>query len=104
MSGSPIYTLDGKLIGAIAYGFSSTSSIAGVTPADPDMLGVFDEADGSALQPLSGDTSAPGTVALNHTIRRRIARRERTKALSVDARISQLEVPVSVSGLTAQRR
>ena len=104
ISGSPIYTLDGKLIGAIAYGFSSTSSIAGVTPADPDMLGVFDEAGSSALHPFSRDTSAPRTVRLNHTVRRRIARRERVRTSSVDDQISQLEVPVTVSGLTAQRR
>jgi hypothetical protein len=104
MSGSPIYTLDGKLIGAIAYGFSSTSSIAGVTPADPDMLGVFDEAGSSVLHSFFRDTSAPRTVRLNHTVRRRIARRERAKTSLVDDQISQLEVPASVSGLTARRR
>ena len=33
MSGSPVYTADGKLIGSVSYGLASPSSIAGITPA-----------------------------------------------------------------------
>jgi len=104
MSGSPVYTLDGKLIGAIAYGFSPTSSIAGVTPADPDMLGVFNEADSSDLGSFALRSPAPRTVRLSHGIRARIARREHIRTSSVSEDVSQLKVPVSVSGLTAAHR
>ncbi|MCX6572714.1 MAG: hypothetical protein NTX99_01860, partial [Candidatus Aminicenantes bacterium] len=39
MSGSPVY-IDGKLIGAVAYGFSfSKEAIAGITPID-EMLAI----------------------------------------------------------------
>src|SRR5688572_20212237 len=34
MSGSPVYTSDGKLIGAVAYGLAASSPIAGITPAE----------------------------------------------------------------------
>jgi hypothetical protein len=33
MSGSPVYTADGKLIGAVAYGLAASSPVAGITPA-----------------------------------------------------------------------
>ena len=33
MSGSPVYAADGRLIGAVAYGFSfGASPVAGITP------------------------------------------------------------------------
>jgi hypothetical protein len=104
MSGSPVYTLDGKLIGAIAYGFSSTSSIAGIAPANPDMLRVFNEADSSDFGSFALRSPAPRTVRLSHRIRARVARREHTEISSVSEDVSQLKVPVSVSGLTAAHR
>jgi hypothetical protein len=96
MSGSPVYTLDGQLIGAIAYGFSATSSIAGVTPADPDMLRVLEEPQAKRF--------APRKVQLSRSVRARIARRERVNASAVDADMAQLQVPISLSGLTSTRR
>lgn len=102
MSGSPVYTLDGELIGAIAYGFSATSSIAGVTPADPDMLRVLDHSPARGAGAPRSDQ--PRQVSLSKRLRARIARREGIKAAAVDADMAQLQVPVSLSGLTAIRR
>ncbi|GMA87131.1 hypothetical protein GCM10025868_23810 [Angustibacter aerolatus] len=33
MSGSPVYTADGHLIGSVSYGLAGSSPIAGITPA-----------------------------------------------------------------------
>ncbi|MGQ0595263.1 MAG: SpoIVB peptidase S55 domain-containing protein [Gammaproteobacteria bacterium] len=92
MSGSPVYTEDGKLIGAIAYGFSlGPSSIGGVTPA-PDMLRVF--AEGAAAAAEQGSAAArlaPGSRA-------RIARTQGVAASTVAEEMGRLRVPVSVSG------
>src|SRR3954452_2508018 len=47
MSGSPVYAPDGRLIGAVSYGFAAgPSKVAGVTPAE-DMMRVlgYDTAD-----------------------------------------------------------
>jgi hypothetical protein len=103
MSGSPVYTLGGRLIGSISYGFSSTSSIAGVTPADPDMLGVLGEAE-STLAPSARTSPSPRRVALPAHMRARISRVERVKRAAVGRDMARLEVPVSISGLTGQRR
>ncbi|MBA2591048.1 MAG: hypothetical protein H0U97_01830, partial [Gammaproteobacteria bacterium] len=93
MSGSPVYTADGKLIGAIAYRVSlgGPSSIGGVTPA-PDMLRVF--AEGAAAAAEQGSAAArlaPGSRA-------RIARAKGVAPSSVAEEMGRLEVPVSVSG------
>ena len=73
MSGSPVYTEDGKLVGAIAYGFSvGPSWIGGVTPA-PDMLRVF--AEGAAAAAEQGSAAArlaPGTALRCGTGRRAV--------------------------------
>jgi SpoIVB peptidase S55 len=92
MSGSPVYTEDGKLIGAICCGFSvGPSSIGGVTPA-PDMLRVF--AEGIAAAAEQGSAVArlgPGSRA-------RIARSQGIAASAVAEEMGRLRVPVSVSG------
>ncbi|MGH8586489.1 MAG: SpoIVB peptidase S55 domain-containing protein [Gammaproteobacteria bacterium] len=91
MSGSPVYTEDGKLVGAIAYGFSvGPSSIGGVTPA-PDMLQVFAEGAAAAGQGSAAARLAPGSRA-------RIARAEGVAASAVAEEMGRLKVPVSVSG------
>ncbi len=98
MSGSPVYTEDGKLIGAIAYGFSAgPSSIGGVTPA-PDMLRVFDEGAAPAAEQGSDVARlAPGSRA-------RIAHTQGVAASSVAEEMSRLRVPVSVSGSPRSER
>ena len=91
MSGSPVYTEDGKLIGAIAYVFSvGPSSIGGVTPA-PDMLRVFAEGAAPAEQGSAAARLAPGSRA-------RIARAQGVAVSAVAEEMGRLKVPVTVSG------
>lgn len=99
MSGSPVYTDDGKLIGAVAFGFSfGPSSTAGVTPAE-DMLKVL------GYPPTGGTTSArafaPKKVFLSRQMRARIAREEGTTASEVEKSMTWLKIPISLSGVSA---
>ena len=91
MSGSPVYTEDGKLVGAIAYVFSvGPSSIGGVTPA-LDMLRVFAEGAAPAGQGSAAARLAPGSRA-------RIARAQGVAVSAVAEEMDRLKVPVTVSG------
>jgi hypothetical protein len=101
MSGSPIYTMDGKLIGAVSYGFSSTSTMAGVTPANPDMLQLLDPSGGWSSGAAGQD---PRHVRLSQGERAGIARQAGMRASQVGGSMSQLEVPLSVSGLAPPHR
>jgi hypothetical protein len=100
MSGSPVYTMDGELIGAISYGFSySPSSIGGVTPADPDMLNVLGE-------PASNlrSASSPERIPLEGSLRKRVAKRTDAPSRTLDQGLTQLKVPFAVSGATTPAR
>ena len=93
MSGSPVYTLDGDLIGAVSYGFSGgPSSIGGVTPADPDMLSLLGEP--KAKAPLRGSAR----ISLHGELRRRAARRGGLSKRALDGGLGRLKVPVALSG------
>jgi hypothetical protein len=100
MSGSPVYTMDGRLIGGISYGFSSTSTMAGVTPANPDML--------QLLRPSGGGSGAAGSnrrrVRLSPGVREEVAREAGTRTSQVGGSVSQLEIPLSISGLAPAHR
>jgi hypothetical protein len=93
MSGSPVYTKDGRLLGAVSYGFTAApSSIGGITPAAA-MNELFDN-------PAAVGTHAPaGTVALPADLRRALADRGAPSG----AGLAPLPVPVAVSGLSAAR-
>jgi hypothetical protein len=99
MSGSPVYTTSGELIGAVAYGFSEgPSSIGGVTPAT-DMLDVFGEP--AATTPRTDSPS----IALGHRLRARIGAEQGVETAAVPDQMSWLKVPLSISGgLFAERR
>jgi SpoIVB peptidase S55 len=95
MSGSPVY-VGGRLVGALALGFTPSSTVVGVTPAE-DML---------RLLSLRGSgTSAVGeggAVTLPPALARRVSRR--TGALpSQVTTMTPLRLPFSVSGLAARR-
>jgi hypothetical protein len=100
MSGSPVY-IDGKLIGAVAYGFSfSKDAIAGITPID-EMLAVgktAEEPKAGAVAPLiiRDDLSQE---ELSGTFLKTLAARpgERSQGPS----LTPLELPLVVSGLPA---
>ena len=97
MSGSPVYAANDELIGAVSYSLGlGPSTIAGVTPS-------------AEMQKLlrDGGTSTMTlrrTVALPQSLRTSLARSGAIASASAPASMSQLQVPVSLSGLTAQRR
>jgi hypothetical protein len=92
MSGSPVY-LDGKLLGAVAYGFTwGPSMIGGVTPAG-DMLKV--------LSSTTAGASAAGaeTVTVPRSMRAQLAERADVSTAQVST-FQRLPVPVTVSGIS----
>lgn len=92
MSGSPVY-VEGKLLGAVAYGLVGTSPVAGVTPA---------AAMGELLEPDVGPRRARARDRVE------IPRRESRVILAsgaatrrqVEAGMTRLPLPVAVSGVT----
>lgn len=97
MSGSPVYAKNDELIGAVSYSLGlGPSTIAGVTPA-------------AEMQKLlrDGGTASPAqrrTVTLPRALRTSLARTGAIASATAPASMSQLQVPVALSGLTAQRR
>ncbi|AYY14655.1 hypothetical protein EF847_20125 [Actinobacteria bacterium YIM 96077] len=99
MSGSPVYASDGRLIGAVAYGFSSApSKIAGLTPA-ADMVDMLD------LPGSSMSTTRPGepTVALPGPVQERLVSSGSVTADQVTSGMRRLPLPLAVSGLHNER-
>jgi hypothetical protein len=95
MSGSPVYTADGELLGAVSYGLSvGPSRVAGITPA-AEMYTLIDE----------GSTSAGANrVALTRTMRNRLVASGTTTTAQADSGMTRLPVPLAVSGLSPERR
>jgi hypothetical protein len=101
MSGSPVY-IDGKLIGAVAYGFSfSKEAIAGITPIE-EMLAV-----GTAPEEAAPGAAAPVIIRdgmtqeeLSGTFLEALAtgRGDRGSGLT----LAPLELPLVVSGFSAR--
>ncbi len=87
MSGSPVYALDGRLIGSVSYGLAASSPIAGITPAE-DMKKL-----------LSTPAAAKTKIKVNAATAQRIARTGKVDAAVADDGFTQLKVPVSVSGV-----
>jgi hypothetical protein len=97
MSGSPVY-INGKLLGAVSYGFSlAPSPIGGVTPA-ADMLELVPPA---ARPRTATSAAAARKVSLSAADRRAIE--ARTEADVPTASLQPLTLPMSVSGLTSTR-
>ena len=96
MSGSPVY-VDGKLIGAVAYGFTQwgPSPIAGLTPAsDLEKVLNYPEsspASSSMLKSLSKRVELPEALA------DRVADAAGVTTTQVDSGLSLLPVPLAVS-------
>ena len=92
MSGSPVYTSDGRLLGAVAYGLSAAPSrIGGITPAG-EMLKVLGFPSAANLQP-------PARVRLPKSLQERIAGTGAASVAQAAGGMSQLRVPVAISGL-----
>jgi hypothetical protein len=96
MSGSPVYTDDGRLLGAVSYGLSGGPSlIAGITPAD-EMYAVLDEASAAA--------AAPATIPITSGLRSAAVASGAATESQVDGGLQRLRVPLAISGLSGARR
>ena len=92
MSGSPVYTSDGRLLGAVAYGLSAAPSrIGGITPAG-EMLKVLGF-------PSAANLQLPARVRLPKSLQERIAGTGAASVAQAAGGMSQLRVPVAISGL-----
>jgi SpoIVB peptidase S55 len=97
MSGSPVYSPDGRLIGAIAFGLSfGPSAIGGVTPAE-DMAKLFDYPTGS--DPAARAVTSAERVKLSERMISRIAEATGTSERGVGNSLVRLKTPLSVSGV-----
>lgn len=94
MSGSPVYTADGDLIGAVSYGLAASSPIAGLTPAE-------------TMTPLlTGDTPTSGNsvpklptkITVNSSQAQAIAKASDVSASTASRGFSKLSLPLGVSG------
>ena len=90
MSGSPVYTPDGDLVGAVAYGLSfGPSPIAGITP--------FEEMDDYLPEPAAARVAVPDASA------RKIAAATEVTAGQAAEGFRQIRMPMGVSGVTGLR-
>ncbi|WP_103938076.1 SpoIVB peptidase S55 domain-containing protein [Thermomonospora echinospora] len=96
MSGSPVYSKDGRLLGAVGYGFSGTSKLAGITPAKA-MYGLLSKPEQVAA------AKAAGRVTLPASMQRELTSRGLVGAKAAAAGLSRLPLPVGVSGLSQKR-
>jgi len=87
MSGSPVF-VGGELIGALSLGFSGSSRIAGLTPAQ-DLLDLAELGTGSART----------AVTLDDETRQAVALRTGTDVGTVDRQLEALAVPLTVTGV-----
>jgi hypothetical protein len=94
MSGSPVYTVGGELVGAVAYGLSFGSSpIAGITPAT------------EMRKLLSGGGAAVAApqVELTASIEKKIVASGAATAQEAASGLRRLPLPVAVSGTDPAR-
>jgi SpoIVB peptidase S55 len=93
MSGSPVYTGDGRLLGAVAYGLSGAPSrIAGVTPAEEmrQLLSL----------PSAVQAKPAAKVRLSAALQDRIVRTGAASTAQAASGMRQLPLPLGISGLT----
>jgi hypothetical protein len=97
MSGSPLYTATGDLVGAVSYGLSlAPSDVAGVTPA-AEMLKLVN---GSAATRVTKTAAHTTKVALGATTARRLVRQGAITSAQAASGFKRLPMPFSVSGLS----
>jgi hypothetical protein len=88
MSGSPVYAQDGRLIGAVAYGFASgPSPVAGITPF--------------AQMQTSLNRTLPEKVRVGDRVARRLAQATGVSKASARQGFEQLPTPLAVAGVPA---
>ena len=90
MSGSPVYSDDGRLLGAVAYGLSwGPSTVAGITP--------YEQMDD--YLPSQAETDVPVTDGLA----RAIAAGSDVSARQASNGLKQLRVPLTINGISPSR-
>jgi hypothetical protein len=90
MSGSPVYTEGGELLGAVAYGLSwGPSTVAGITP--------YEQMDDYLPSQVETEVAVPGDMA------RAIAAGSDVSARQVGDGLSQLRVPLTINGISKKR-
>jgi hypothetical protein len=94
MSGSPVYAEDGRLLGAVAYGFAGTTPVAGVTPA----------AAMHALRDGDGVGRVQRSVEVPDRLGRRLVADGDVSAREADKGLVRLPTPVAVSGLQGAKQ
>jgi SpoIVB peptidase S55 len=86
MSGSPVYAADGRLIGAVAYGYAGGSSpVAGIMPF-------------SEMQTVLNRTM-PSTLKVDDAAVRMMVRRNGTARHLANSHLSQMQAPLAVAGV-----
>lgn len=102
MSGSPVYAADGRLIGAVSYGLSSSPSmVTGVTPA-AEMRKLLRSDNAAARRSLAA-SERNSSVDVPEAMSRQLVSSGAAGAAEVDQGFNRLPLPVAVSGLTARR-
>lgn len=91
MSGSPVYTEDGRLLGAVAYGLAvGPSPIAGITPFE-------------LMDDYLPAAAAPQRVAVGKATARTLAARAGISTDQASRGFRELPMPLGVTGITARR-
>src|SRR3954470_12160189 len=99
MSGSPVYTEDGRLLGAVSYGLSvGPSRVAGITPAE-QMYALLDQG-----VTASTARSAATRASLTPQLRSAAVQSGAATQTQADGGMTRLPIPLAVSGLTPERR
>jgi hypothetical protein len=93
MSGSPVYAVDGRLIGSVSYGLAASSPIAGITPAS-DMM---------ALLSSGSKQASPSRIRISATAAKRIAKTGEVSTAAASGGFQRLTMPVTVSGSARNR-
>jgi len=99
MSGSPVYTSDGLLIGSVSYGLAAASPIAGITPG-AEMKKLLDLSSTSVSAADRGVALGADKVPVTATVAKQLAATGDATLAQASAGFQRLPLPISVSGLS----
>lgn len=99
MSGSPVYADDGRLIGSVSYSLSSSSPVAGITPASA--LGTVMDGDPDGLAGRKFRRTTP--IRPSASVARQLAGTGQVSLAEATAGFRPLQVPMLVSGASSPR-